>query len=165
MRIPSLDKYVRLLPPLGLLLAGTIIGSACFTAMYHHNFTLLAAKNAQLLADNGKLQRDIDDLRKNRSRQSRISQIDVKFEQAQGGAALDDITRSDIRKLAIKDLEPARGKAAADINDHLELYRALIDGSKYDFPGGRTYEVKVKAIIVSQGELTMWVTVEIPKRN
>lgn len=160
MRVPNFEWHKRVLSGIGLFAAGAVVGCAVYTAVFHHNFSLLLAKNAKLQSGIESLQKNVDDLNKNKNKQSLVSQISVQFETRGDTGKLDEITRSELRKEVLKDLDLLRGKQTADIRKDPLLYSELVNGNKYTLSGGKTYEVEVKALIVVQNELTVWITAE-----
>jgi hypothetical protein len=165
MRIPPFDRFNRSVGVLGLLLAGGITGSALFTAVFHHNFTLLYLQNENLRAKNSELAQKVEALTRTKHTQTSIGMVTLHIDKTEDSPAIDAIVENKLKEKMAKDLNIVIGKPVSALKAAPLVYERLIDGQVYHQVQEKDYEVHVRRMMIIQSELIFWVTVKEFKRN
>lgn len=166
MRVPPFERYVRFLSGLGLMLAGAVIGSALFMGIYQQNFNFLVMENEKLRSENKQLAEEVDTLNKYKNRQSMISKINVNVEKTgDEGASLSESIETEIRGRVYDDLKVLLGQPIATITANPLIFQNLVDKKIYANVYEKDYIVSLKTMLVTPGQLTVWVTIRAMIRN
>jgi hypothetical protein len=165
-RVPPFERYVRFLSGLGLMLAGAVIGSALFMGIYQQNFNFLVMENEKLRSENKQLAEEVDTLNKYKNRQSMISKINVNVEKTgDEGASLSESIETEIRGRVYDDLKVLLGQPIATITANPLIFQNLVDKKIYANVYEKDYIVSLKTMLVTPGQLTVWVTIRAMIRN
>jgi hypothetical protein len=165
MRVPPFERYVRFLWGTGLFLAGAVVGAAFFMSIFQHNFSILKIANERLAKENQELKDDLNWQKKNINRQNVIGKIVVNAESEKEGAMVEQAIITEIEKRVAADLQVLKGQPLSAISSNPQIYQNLIDRKIYTGIHEKDYIVRMKTMMISPSQLTVWVTVQERRPN
>ncbi|TDG00715.1 hypothetical protein [Paenibacillus piri] len=164
MKVPPFEQFAGLMKSTGLLIAGSIIGCAVFTAIYHHHLNIVLIENKELKAENEKLMQDNDTYKKSKNQQSIISRIEVVVESGDLNP-LDKVTEQEIERRVRNDLSVVKGQKIAYVAESPHIYQRLLSQKTYHAISDKDYTVSMKTMLLIQTDLKVWVTAKEWRRT
>jgi hypothetical protein len=128
--------------------------------IHQHNFSLLAVQNASLKARLHEVEADLNSLVKTRNRSANIGLVKVNLENEKGKPSLDELSANELRKRVDDDFQVAVGKPVSAVKAAPQVFFRLADGKVYHSVREKDYLVRVRTVLVTQAEMTVWVTAE-----
>jgi len=158
-RIPSADWIFTYMRAIGLIAAGMIIGSACFMAVYQHNFSLLYMENQQLKTDNEDMRKTLEPYLKNKTNLSVIRQIKLNVFASPGTPELDEIIIIQLKKKLAGDLEAIRGRPLDSAAETLLVAKKIVERKVYTIDLDQEFTMELGLILIKSADLTIWAEV------
>lgn len=159
MRVPSFDRFRRLMQVAAFFVCGMIVGSAVYSALMNDQYDLV-------IVENRLLRQQLDAIAESLKKEEKIRKTNViknivpYVVVPSGTPELDVLTETDIKKRLKSDLDIFLGRSIYNINTDASLARKLLNKIVYEF-GDKNYEVTVLTMLVADGELQVWVRVAV----
>jgi len=163
LKVPPFEHYTWLAKSTGLLIAGAVIGSAVFMSIYQHHLNLVIIQNRELKSSNEKLLQDLNDYKKTRNLHSTINQIDIVVESGDLNP-LDKVTVQEIERRVRSDLSVIKGQKISAFAESPHVYQRLLSQKTYHGILDKDYVVNMKAMLLIQSELRVWVVAQVFKK-
>jgi predicted Holliday junction resolvase-like endonuclease len=157
LRVPSFDMVMRYAQGIGLVICGMVIGSAVFMMIYQHNFNELIKLNVSLQTEIEDLQSRIEGLSKDKDHSNSINTIQVSIEKSD--EKIDEIIQNELRNRVKKSLNSLVGQSADTIDPRMA--RELFGEKLYPNIHDRDYIVNIRTMLISQGTLHIWISIEV----
>lgn len=160
MRVPSFERFRRLMQAAAFFVCGTIVGAAVFGAIQNDVVD-------RVLLANLKLKERLDEVAKElaQSEQLRkenvIRSIVVIIEDTAGKSAVDALTETKLKAKLKKDLSIFLGRSIYTIDSDARLARKLLEQKIYENVEDKDYEVTVRTMLVVDGVLQVWVEAKV----
>ncbi len=158
MKAPSLERFFHLQRPMGIFVAGIVVGAAVFSAIYHHNFNLLTVQNSMLKNENNNLRGNIQSLTKYKNKETIIQGIIVHVEQGADDPALDEISTEEIKQRVQKDLKIFIGQQVEQMPKQIQVAVELLHQKIYPSIREKNYVLEFKLAVIVRADLNVWVT-------
>jgi hypothetical protein len=160
LRVPSFNRYQRIMQAAVFFFCGLIVGSAVFSALQNTQVNQFMLENIQLRGELTTLRKEIDQYQQRR-KENVIRNVVPYIEEPQGKPALDILTETELKKRLEKDLKIFLGRSIYKIGSDSQLARNLLEQKIYDHIGDKDYEVSVKTMLVVDGVLQVWVVAKV----
>ena len=164
MRVPSFRMFAERTQPIGIFIAGMIVGAAVFMAAIQGVINEYITANQQMEMEMRMIQ---DNARSHTQDQLVISSIEVFLDPAEA-TDLSPITSTRLRVLISQDLSELKGKrvyhVAPRMDGGVRVLRTLFK-KVYQNVDGKDYMVEIVNYTIVYGNLTVWASVREYRPN
>lgn len=159
MRVPSFDRFRRFMQVAAFFVCGMIVGSAVYSALMNDQYDLVIVENRLLRQQVDSMKESLN--KEEKIRKSNVIKTIVPYILVPPGASeLDVLTEVDIKKRLKADLDIFLGRSIYNIGKDAPLARKLLNKIVYEI-GDKNYEMTVQTMLVADGELQVWVRVDV----
>ncbi|MGG4340383.1 hypothetical protein [Paenibacillus lautus] len=158
MRVPPIDRFRPFYQVASIFVLGMVVGSIVYNSVYHAAYNKLWETNQAQQLQITQYEKDIDSLKKYNKQSTVIKEIKIRSEQ-DAKEPLDPVIIKELVKLMGEDLAALRGRNVFDIDTDSKLTRSLLSDKIYTVRD-KDYKVQIKTMLVMEGVLQIWVSVD-----
>lgn len=154
MRVPNFQHYSGWTQSLGILLSGMIIGAAVFMSLYVENFDYVVQQNKILKEEKERLEEQLQTYQQVRS-PTLLKTIDITIHNPPSYPVLDDVTASQLQKMAREELKFMIGQEIKRLEPD---YIKRLFGKKIMTleEAKESYVVEINSIFIADTEMRVW---------
>ncbi|KIL35563.1 hypothetical protein SD71_13005 [Cohnella kolymensis] len=159
MRVPSFDRFQKLMQITAFFVCGIVVGSAVYSGLQNDQFNRVIEEKIKLEEQLNILREDLK-IEKNRN-QNVVKKIIAYVVEPTGKTKIDILTETELKKRLKRDLEIFVGRSIYHIDSDASFARTLLHEKIYDDIEGKDYMVIVKTVLVVDGVLQIWVEARV----
>jgi hypothetical protein len=155
MRVPSFDRFQRLMQIVAIFVCGAIVGSAIYSALQNDIVDGLIKENIMLKDQTASFIKEIDKQAQQQRKENSIHSV-VSYIEGDSKTEIDLLTEKKLKGRLNADLANFVGRSIYDIHKDGRFAQTLLSGKIYDHIEGKDYELNIKTILVVDGVLQVW---------
>jgi hypothetical protein len=155
MRVPSFDRFQRLMQIVAIFVCGAIVGSAIYSALQNDIVDQLIAENIELKDQAEFYKKEINKQAQQQRKENSIHSV-VSYIEGKSKTDIDLLTEKELKKRLNNDLAIFIGRSIYEIHKDARFAQPLLSGKIYDHIEGKDYELNIKTILVVDGVLQVW---------
>jgi len=154
LRVPNFRQLAVWSQSFGIFIAGMIVGAAVFMLMYMDNFDYLVQQMEILSEENNYLEEQLDTYN-NMTNPALLKSIDITLQNPPSYPVLDDVTITQLQKLAREELKFMVGQRVSRLEP--EYIKRLFGKKVFTLDDGKaSYVVEINSIFIADGVMRVW---------
>lgn len=154
MRVPNFQQLAGWSQNLGFFFAGMIVGAAVFMLMYMDNFDYLVQQREILSEENNHLTEQLE-AHNNMTNPTLLKSIDIILQNPPSYPDLDDVTTTQLQKLAREELKFMIGQRVSRLEP--EYIKRLFGKKVFTLEDSKaSYVVEINSIFIADGAMRVW---------
>jgi len=154
LRVPNFQRYASWVQVLGILMSGMIIGAAIFMSLYVDNFDYLVQQNEILKEQKDHLEERLETHQQVKN-PTQLKSVDISIHNPASYPDLDDVTTSQLQKLAREELKFMIGQEVSRLEP--DYIKRLFGRKVFTLDEGKaSYVVEINSIFIADAEMRVW---------